>query len=368
LISQIISKHSGASVSRKLASATVNVLTPIWQRVLQRPSISVDDNFFSIGGTLPLAETLFAEIARACGHKLPGATIYHAPTIAALASLLQQPSLPRLSPVVPLKAGSDPPILIAPGLSGRAGFWSLAKHIQTDHAICGIQARGVDGLDEPLDRIEDMAQLYLDALQALPQNDLPQNAMQHAPYVLIGYSFGGLVALEMAQRLSEAGKNVALLVLVDTYPHPRFLSFGERLRLTAQRARRHVSEVQRRPARSAISYLVHRLKRRLRSAGFGGPAIRVADTTLTQTTRKVKEKAYVALDNYRPRVYNGKIKFIKSASDTYFPGDPVAVWANLAADFEVETVPGGHLDMVTTHFEVLAAVLTRYLKEAFDQK
>jgi acetoacetyl-CoA synthetase len=355
-------------VSPKLASATVDLLMPIWQRVLQRPSIRVDDNFFSIGGTLPLAETLFTEIARQCGRKLPAATIYHAPTIAALAFLLEQPLLPRLSPVVPLKAGNDPPILIAPGLSGRAGFWSLAKHIQTDHAICGIQAQGVDGLDEPLDRIEDMAQLYLDALQALPNNDLPNHAPSQAPYVLIGYSFGGLVALEMAQRLSESGKNVALLVLVDTYPHPHFLSFGERVRLTAQRFRRHVSEVQRRPARSAISYLVHRLKRRLRSAGFGGPAVRAADNTLTQTTRKVKEKAYVALANYRPRVYNGKIKFIKSASDTYFPGDPVAVWSKLVADFEVEIVPGSHLDMVTTHFEVLAAVLTRYLKKALENK
>jgi hypothetical protein len=40
------------------------------------------------------------------------------------------------------------------------------------------------------------------------------------------------------------------------------------------------------------------------------------------------------------------------------------VLANLAAGFEVETVPGTHLDVVTTHFEGLAAVLTRYAKEA----
>jgi thioesterase domain-containing protein len=59
---------------------------------------------------------------------------------------------------------------------------------------------------------------------------------------------------------------------------------------------------------------------------------------------------------------------LKSESDEYFPGDPVPVWTKLAADFEVETVPGSHLDMVTTHFESLAAVLTRYLQEAFSQK
>ena len=72
----------------------------------------------------------------------------------------------------------------------------------------------------------------------------------------------------------------------------------------------------------------------------------------------------MALANYRPRAYGGEIEFVKSESDTYFPGDPVPVWANLAASFEVETVPGTHLNMVTTHFEGLAAVLTRYLGKA----
>ena len=64
-----------------------------------------------------------------------------------------------------------------------------------------------------------------------------------------------------------------------------------------------------------------------------------------------------------PRPYCGDMKFIKSENDTYFPGDPHPVWANLARTFEVETVSGNHLDMVTTHFEGLAAALTRYLSE-----
>ena len=71
----------------------------------------------------------------------------------------------------------------------------------------------------------------------------------------------------------------------------------------------------------------------------------------------------MALARYRPRAYCGDMKFIKSENDTYFPGDPHPVWANLARTFEVETVSGNHLDMVTTHFEGLAAALTRYLSE-----
>ncbi|HZW80116.1 MAG TPA: alpha/beta fold hydrolase [Candidatus Deferrimicrobiaceae bacterium] len=341
----------------------VEALLPIWQRVLQRPSIGIEENFFDIGGNVHSADTLFAEIARECGREVPTATIFQAPTIMALASVLELPSLPRFSAFVPLKAGAEhPPILIAHGLGGRARFSELAKHIRTGHSIYGIQARGIDGREEPFDRIEDMAQFYLEALKEL---------QPEGPYVLIGYSFGGLVALEMAQRLCGEGKHIQLLVLVDAYPHPRHMSARQRLRLGLQRTRRRISQMSQQPLPDAISYFIGGLKHRfgLAPGHDGSPRFPEASRlSLAATTLQVKSKAYVALARYRPRPYRGKIKFLKSESDEYFPGDPVPVWANLAADFEVETVPGTHLDMVTAHFESLAAALTRCLQEAFSQK
>jgi acetoacetyl-CoA synthetase len=337
----------------------VEMLTSIWRGVLQRSSIGVDDNFFSIGGSASVADNMFAEIARECGRELPSATIYHAQTIAALARLMEQPALPRFSPFVQMKAGDErPPIFIAHGLAGNVQFFELAKNIQTRQPIYGIQAKGIDGLEEPLERVEDMAGHYLDSIKEL---------QSHGPYILIGYSFGGLVALEMAQRISEQGENIAPLVLVDAYPHPRYMSAGQQLRLIAQRTRLRLSEVSQRSTHDAISYVVHGLERRLRTAGMRSHRNRIpaaSRLSLAETILRVKEKAYVALARYRPRPYNGKMKFVKCEGDTYFPGDPVGVWADLAADFEVETVPGAHLDIVTTHFEGLTAVLTRYLRES----
>jgi acetoacetyl-CoA synthetase len=333
------------------------MLTPIWESVLHQSSIGIDDNFFRLGGNQRTADLLFADIARKGGRELPSATIFHAPTIAALAAVLEQPTLPRFSPYVQLKAGSGKPILIAHGLNGCASFSELAKSIPTEHPIYGIQARGVDGLEEPFDRIENMAQFYVEALTELQ----PQG-----PYILIGYSFGGLVALEMAQRLSDKQKQVGLLVLIDAYPHPRYLSAVQRLRLGVQRTARHISEMKQRPIRGALSYFMNGLKNRLRIAGVhrGELPPETSHLALAQTTLHVKDKAYTAMARYRPRAYRGEIKFVKSESDTYFPGDPVPVWANLAATFEVETIPGTHLNIVTTHFGSLAAVLTRYLGEA----
>jgi thioesterase domain-containing protein len=107
------------------------------------------------------------------------------------------------------------------------------------------------------------------------------------------------------------------------------------------------------------------VQRRLRIAeAHPNQPLQGSRLSLAQTTLQVQAKAYVALASYRPRPYSGKIKFVKSEGDTFFPGDPVPVWADLAPDFEVETVPGNHLDMVATQFESLAAVLTRYLQGA----
>jgi hypothetical protein len=73
------------------------------------------------------------------------------------------------------------------------------------------------------------------------------------------------------------------------------------------------------------------------------------------------------LTRYRPRFYPGKIKFVRAEISSAFPDDAAAVWTHLAEEFEVDTVPGDHLGMIATHYEMLAAVLSRYLVEAFAE-
>ena len=343
--------------SDKTGTATVDALTEIWRRVLRRSNIGPEDEFHDLGGSDVLADQMFAEIAQVFGRELPSATISHASTIAALATLIQQPDLPHFSPFVKLKAGTEKtPIYIAHGLDGRAKYSELARHICTDHAIYGIQAKGVDGLEEPFDRIEDMASFYLAALhQVQPEGSC----------IMIGYSFGGLVALEMAQRLFADGKRLALLILVDAYPHPRYLSPGQRLRLMLRRTRRHISEMAERSPRDAISYFLRGLKRRLplaKGRNRDAPSLETSRLSFAQTTRHVQERAYVAYGRYRPRFYPGKIKFVRAGVGSYFPDDPAAVWGKLTGEIECETVTGGHLEIVTTDFQGLAAVLTGYLR------
>ena len=344
-------------------ATTVEALTEIWQRVLQRTNIGPDDEFHDLGGNDRLADKLFIEIAKVFNRQLPTATIAHATTIATLAGLLEQPTPPEFPPIVKLKAGSEKtPVFIAHGLDGRARFVELANNIRTEHAIYGFQAKGVDGLEEPFELIEEMAAYYLEALAKF---------QPVGPYLLIGYSFGGLITLEMAQRLADAGKPVALLVLIDAYPHPRYLTPGPRLRLMARRVWRHISEMASRPAHGAFAYFMKGIEHRLRMAGVrnhDGVASEESRLSYAHTTLRVRDSAYRAYGSYRPRFYRGKISFLRAQSGSYFPDNPTPIWGKLAEEFEVETVSGDHLDIVTSRFEHLAALLTDYIRRACEQK
>jgi hypothetical protein len=80
--------------------------------------------------------------------------------------------------------------------------------------------------------------------------------------------------------------------------------------------------------------------------------------------QRVRQSAYLALTRYQPRFYPGNIRFVRAAIPTDFPADPGAVWSSLAGKFEVETVPGDHLGIMTTYCENLASVISRYVGEA----
>jgi len=322
-------------------SAMIEALTPIWQRVLQLSSVGIDDNFFDLGGDSALALELFHEIALACGRELPPVMIYHAPTIAGLAALLEQPTTPRVPPLVQLKSGSgQPPVFIAHGLGGSVmDFYQIVKHIQTPRAIHGMQAKGIDGVEEPFDRIEDMARYSLDAVRQL---------QPHGPYFLIGFSLGGLVTLEMAQQLIAEGETIGLLAMLDSYPHVSQLTRGQRARLSTRQTWRRVA-------------------RKLQWLGVSPPYQTTVEVSPSPALQHFRDISYLALERYQPRFYPGKINFVRAAIPTDFPADPVAVWSNLAQELELNTVPGDHLGIMTTHFESLASVISGYLREATSE-
>jgi thioesterase domain-containing protein/acyl carrier protein len=209
----------------------------VWVDLLGVPEVGDDDDFFDLGGHSLIAIRLMSRIHKELGVKFQLATIFDAPTIAALAALVRD-ARPELDAELATMSGSGAgaaaaspslvatqsehralvtittegnkaPLFIVHGAGGNVLFlWSLARAMAGDRPIYGFQARGVDGADMPDPTIEDMAARYVAELRAA----------HRGPYLLGGYSGGGIVTFEMVKQLQQLGEEVRLLVLFDSVP------------------------------------------------------------------------------------------------------------------------------------------------------
>jgi acetoacetyl-CoA synthetase len=318
----------------------LETIRQIWQRVFQRSLIGVNDDFFDLGGDAWIAAELLSEINAEASIDLPATTICNAPTIATLASAMKDPQ--RCGAAILLKQGAtqSPPIFMLHGVSSSVvELVPLVRRTQVDLPIYGLEAKGNDGKGAPLDSIEDIAQSFLVAIREV---------QPHGPYFLVGYSLGGLIALEIAQQMKAKSEEISLLMMIDSYPDRRFLSFVQSARLVLQRAKNRVTG-----HKNASP-----LRKRSLDQSVGGQR-----NSLVQAMQRTRDANYRALRSYRPRFYEGEIKFVRAAIPTHFPADPVPVWSPLVRRLEVETIPGEHVTMLTTSISALAALLDKYLRE-----
>src|SRR5262249_23077567 len=140
-----------------------------------------------------------------------------------LAAVLREEGCRRWSSLVAIRSsGSRPPLFCIHAAGANILIYRpLANHLSADQPIYALQAVGLDGVTPPLTQVEEMAAHYIKEIRTLQPK---------GPYHLLGGSFGGLVAFEMAQQLNTQGEQVAMLALLDTY-YP--------LRSVSQRMRGH---------------------------------------------------------------------------------------------------------------------------------
>ena len=179
-----------------------------------------------------MAVTLFTEIEKKLGRKLPLATLFQAPTIEQLAGVIEQEgwSAPW-SPLVPIQPhGENEPFFCIHGADGAVLFYNkLASLLAPDQPVYGLQAQGLDGGQIVHSSMEGMAGLYIQEIRTVQKK---------GPYFFGGYSFGGLLALEMARQLREQGEEVALVALFDAINPalpPRRYTLRERIVLRTRK-------------------------------------------------------------------------------------------------------------------------------------
>lgn len=316
----------------------------LWAQVLGKESVGIRDNFFELGGHSLLALRLTGRIEKEFGRKLTLTALIQAPTVEEIVRLVRQDET-AWSPLVALQAaGMKPAFFFVHGLGGTVmRFHELSRHV-TDRPFLCFQAQGIDGALPVLDRVDAMADLYCEHLR---------KAQPEGPYCLGGYSFGGLVAVEMARRLAEAGQEVALLALVDTYfvgqqgnssLAGRFvsLSFEQKLAYVKKRATRYGRGIKR----------------------------RIDALSLPAAVKAVREACAVAERNYRPAEFSVPMTLFR-ASEKALRGLDGAEngWRKYAAGgLEIQEVDGDHGNILNEpNVRQLAAMLRARLDQAASE-
>ncbi|HEY0606073.1 MAG TPA: thioesterase domain-containing protein, partial [Herpetosiphonaceae bacterium] len=185
-------------------------LVHIWEELLDVRPIGVTDNFFNLGGHSLLSVRLRERIRERFGYELPLTLVFQGPTIEQLAHALRQEPVPQPeSPLVALQSGGvrSPLLFIHPIGGSITSYLNLARYLDREQPFYAAQSPMLMGA-APEATIEALAARYIDALK---------QTRPHGPYRLGGWSFGGIVAFEMARQLAAHGDEVEQLVLLDTY-------------------------------------------------------------------------------------------------------------------------------------------------------
>jgi amino acid adenylation domain-containing protein len=330
-------------------------LARIWEDILGTRPIGVRDNFFNLGGHSLSAVRLMSRIQKWSGQQLPLSILFQGATVERLATILRQQttSLPS-SPLVAIQpAGSKHPFFcVHPGGGGVMCYFGLARKVDLDRPFYGFQAPGLSGEQEPYTRIEEMASAYIERLRTV---------QAAGPYLLGGWSMGGVVAFEMAQQLQVAGEAVGLLALMDTRV-PRLngetaindtsllFSFAQDIGLSADDFNLSPDDFQQLRGDEQLNYVLKqaRISNKLSMDIELGEIHRLFDVFKTNVR---------AMLNYQPQSYPGQIALFKASEQLTGNGMSEDFgWGNVASGgIEVYMVPGSHFTMLgEPHDQVLA--------------
>ena len=286
-------------------------IAKIWGQLLNVPGIGVHDNFFDLGGHSLIGIQLLARVEEQFGKRLPLNSLFQAPTVAAFAKLVHSKNgtngLKNLAALQP--EGKRMAFFC---VHGDELNHHLMRHLGKDQPFYAFFHQGENGLPFAHFTVEDIAGHYVRELLTV---------QPEGPFLLGGYSFGGIVAYEMAQQLTRAGHEVPLLALFDMPSPELFMQNMERERKLHE------------PLKDAV---VRWLARRALAKG---------------RIRSPRLQHYYIIDNYnkaiqayQPQPYRGPLTVFK-ASGTSGPED--MGWAKLVTGpIETRVLPGDHYSLI----------------------
>ena len=348
-------------------------LAAIWSEVLKIKQIGTDEDFFEIGGHSMVAVTLMVKIEKELGTRLPLAVLFDHSNIHDMAKLLDQKS-ERVSwgSLVPIRSkGTKKPLYLVHGAGlNLLLYTTIVAGLDPDQPVFGLQAKGLDGEDEPLYTIEDIAAYYNEEILKIDKS---------GSYALAGFSMGGQLAYEMAKQLVEAGHIVSFLGVFDTVSEnvsDRHIPFAERYKLRTIRFYNQVSwtigTFLKRPLDQKFAFVKMKwnsLKQKITKDDYKikpeGASLG-KQSELPKYLHKVHRANYIALDRYILPPYPGKLTLFRAMHQTFYIADPIKYgWAEYVKEMEILDIPGEHSTIFAPPNNVLFA---KALQKCLDER
>lgn len=311
-------------------NAEEHALATIWSTVLGADNISVLDNFFELGGHSMTGLRLLAQVEEQFGRALPLNALFQAPTIDQFAKLIttEKPAVEWTNLVAIQSEGDRIPFFC---VHGDEANYFIPRHLGKGQPFYAYFHQGEDGLPIRYTKVEDIASHFIKELLSV---------RPEGPYLLGGYSFGGIVAYEMACQLRSKGQDVPLLALFDTYsPHAY---------IEVMRAEQKLHD----PLKQMI---MRRMVRREQGQGRIN-SLKLRHFHIIDTYDK-------AIRAYAPPPYAGPLTMYKAVSSS---GPEDMGWSkHVTGDLDIHVLPGDHSSMIKEPFvEELATRLALDIAQA----
>jgi amino acid adenylation domain-containing protein len=339
------------------ATETEKVMAALWKESMGIEQISVDDNFFELGGHSLMAVRILSKFEKKTGKNFQLSVLFKYPDVRSLSDFIdnfQNESI--YTSLVPIKpSGTKTPLYIIHGEGlNILNFSHLATYVDAEQPIFGLQAKGLNGVDEPLDNLPDIAAHYLsEILQHNP----------NGPYLLAGYSFGGYVAVEMRKQLADMGKEVKMLMMFDT--NAEKTEYKDWYSVLPKKVKRHLPRI----VRSLMSQPINLLKnaiRRITDKIAENSAKKKEAKNFYQQIKNIKHKHLIAFRKYPMVPFDDKVYLYRADICVHYVNDPAYLgWKKFAKKgVELFHVPGDHLSMLLPpNVKEFASILQKSMDE-----
>lgn len=340
-------------------------LTRIWEDLLGVSSISLDDNFFHLGGHSLTAARLFSLIHKEFGTRIPLATIFEAPTIRELATVIQNHKHPSLmSSLVALRnTGSAAPLFLLYPFDGNPVMFKELASCLSDRPIYGVDSRQFETEKFSASSFERIAANNIRAIRSV---------QGQGPYYLGGYCLGGLIAFEMALKLHAAGEDVAFLGLIDCDGQASSLDLIRKGRFRdAFRRQRYIARWHlhyRRPF-GIVRFFYRKVRQIMVRIALSVSAATDNRFTLKKASPTILREAFSRIRGKAQHRLIASTVVFRTAESLCYSFDETLGWSELVSgDLEIENVPGDHNTLLRQpQVQVLASKLAAKLSRAASQ-